>query len=448
MESNMKEKITKVSTYLLFYIITTYLIFSAIYVSDLSNKHYWLQNIIIFLSFFFLMKYFIYMLVSPWYDTKLAIWKLKKRKDIERYNPKVSVLIPAWNEEVGLLTTVKSVLKSSYQNMEVVIVNDGSTDNSDTMMKKFLAEDGKEFEGKIIYHYQQNGGKGSALNKGISLSTGELIVSIDADCLVDKRAIENFVIHFADREVMAAVGNVKIGKVDTFISTAQYLEFLFSFYFKKADSVLGSIYIIGGAAGVFRKEVFEKLGGYSDTNITEDIELTVRIQQAGMKIVYAADAVVYTEGANDIKSLKKQRLRWKRGRLDTFLKYKNMFFSMKKEHNTFLSWFAMPFAVFGDVELIFEIPFLSFIIILAYISHDFTPFIGTMLVVAFVFLVQSFGIDSRNNNKKLSYLLAPIGWLVFIIITYVELTALVLSFKALYTGETIRWQRWQRKGIK
>jgi cellulose synthase/poly-beta-1,6-N-acetylglucosamine synthase-like glycosyltransferase len=384
------------------------------------------------------------MVITPWYDTALGIRRLKNRKEMENYTPKVSVLVPAWNEEVGLLTTIESILKSSYQNYEVVVVNDGSTDNSNAMMKEYLTGKGKHHAEKIIYHYQENGGKGSALNTAVHLSHGEILMSIDADCEVDQYAIENFVKHFADQEVKAAVGNVKIGNVSTFVGMAQYLEFLFSFYFKKADSVLGSIYIIGGAAGAFRREVFEKLGGYHEHNITEDIELTVRIQAAGMKIVYAADAIVYTEGANDIAGLKKQRLRWKRGRLDTFLRYRKLFFSTRKKHNTFLTWFAMPFAVFGDLELLFEIPFISFIILLAFLNHDFTPFIGTMIVVAFVFFVQMFS----TKNRGFVYLLAPIGWLIFMVITFIELHALVKSLKALVRGENVVWQRWNRQGVK
>lgn len=440
----MKHKATTFLIYFCLYTITALMIIFALTLPYKPVARLWVQDVIIFLSFFFLVKYVSYMVVTPWYDTVLGIRRLKNKRAIASYKPTVSVLVPAWNEEVGLLGTIESITQSTYDNYEIVVVNDGSTDNSDAMMREYLAGKGKQYAEKIIYHYQENGGKGSALNTAVRLSHGEILMSIDADCVVDRYAVENFVAHFADQEVKAAVGSVKIGRVDTFIGMAQYLEFLFSFYFKKADSVLGSIYIIGGAAGAFRREVFEKLGGYHEHNITEDIELTVRIQQAGMKIVYAADAMVYTEGANDIAGLQKQRLRWKRGRIDTFLKYRSLFFSTGKKHNTFLSWFAMPFAVFGDLELLFEIPFICFIVILAFLNHDFTPFIGTMLVVAFVFFVQLFS----TKNKGFVYLLAPIGWLVFMVITYIELHALITSLKALLRGENVVWQRWNRQGVK
>lgn len=407
----------------------------------------WITDSILFFSFLFLTKYFIYMFLSPWYDTVMAIQRLKYKKHIACYRPKVSVIIPAWNEEVGLIHTVESVLKSSYSNLEIIVVNDGSTDNSDLLMRDFIAPNDKsENTKKITYHYKENGGKGSALNKGIELSSGEIILTIDADGIIGQDTVKNFITYFANPKVMGAVGNVKVANTDSVIGVTQCLEFIFSFYFKKADALMGSIYIIGGAAGAFRREVFDILGPYSEGNITEDIELTVRMQKAGMKIVYASDAIVYTEGASDIKSLMKQRLRWKRGRIDTFIEYKNLFFSTQKKHNKILSWLVMPFAVLGDTQLIFEIPFIIFLYTVAFITHDFTPFIASIGIVSFIFLVQMFSGD-RKYNKISPYILMPIGWLMFYLITIVEVQALSKSIWGIYHNKEVRWQRWERKGI-
>ena len=162
----------------------------------------WITDSILFFSFLFLTKYFVYMLLSPWYDTSIAIQKLKYRKHIMSYQPKVSVIIPAWNEEVGLVHTIESLLKSSYPNLEVIVVNDGSTDSSDALMRDFVARHNHQSENtkKIVYHYKENGGKGSALNKGIELSSGEIILTVDADGIVDKDAVKNFVAYFCQSE--------------------------------------------------------------------------------------------------------------------------------------------------------------------------------------------------------------------------------------------------------
>ena len=442
--SIIKRTITYISLYLI-----SFAFIASIFVIPKRSVIYipWITDGILFFSFLFLTKYFIYMFLSPWYDAMMAIQRLKYKKQITSYQPKVSVIIPAWNEEVGLISTVKSVLKSTYSNLEIIVVNDGSTDTSDALMREFVASyNENEHTKKIIYHYKENGGKGGALNKGIELSSGEIIISIDADGIIGQETVKNFVAYFANPKVMGAVGNVKVANIDSVTGVTQYLEFIFSFYFKKADALMGSIYIIGGAAGAFRKEVFNLFGPYSEGNLTEDIELTVRMQKAGMKIVYAPDAIVYTEGASDIKGLMKQRLRWKRGRIDTFVENKTLFFSTQREHNKILSWFVMPFAVLGDTQLLFEVPFIIFLYTVAFITHDFTPFSASIGIVSFVFLVQMFS-DDRKYNKINPYILMPIGWLMFYLITIVEVQALSRSVWGIMHNREVSWQRWERKGI-
>jgi biofilm PGA synthesis N-glycosyltransferase PgaC len=436
------------------YIITIVLVISTMWFTPLQNESFPLFRLfIITFATILLTKYFLYMFLSPWYDVKCALErKVLEEKRKAPYNPKVSVIVPAWNEEVGLVRTVRTILESKYRNLEVVVVNDGSTDSSDRLMREFIAEyEGEHDESNripIIYKYKENAGKGHALNDGIKISTGEIIISIDADCVLLPSTVGNFVAHFENRKVMAAVGNVKVGNQSSLLETLQYLEFLFSFYFKKADSLLNTIYIIGGAAGAFRRSVFEKIGFYSSENITEDIDLSVRIQKEGMRIVYAADALVYTEGANTFKGLAAQRLRWKRGRFQTFMEHKNMFFSEKEKHNKVLTWFILPLAMFGDMQLFFEVIFIAFLYVYSFITHDFTSFMSGIIVVSAMFFVQI--VDDKNIKKRdlvMLYLLAPIGWLLFYVTTAVEYRALVKSIWGLATGKELAWQKWNRVGI-
>jgi poly-beta-1,6-N-acetyl-D-glucosamine synthase len=449
---NNKTRTKRVIAYIVLYLISLGILASVIILPQAPQRDSTLlQKLVIFASFIFLTKYFIYMAISPWYDTILGLRELRNSNRIKTYKPKVSVLIPAWNEAVGILGTIRSILANSYENLEIIVINDGSTDNSDEILRAFEKEyiqsaQGKEGKKDFIYIYKENGGKAEALNKGLEVSHGDIIITIDADCVVQRDAVRNFVARFSDPKVMAAVGNVKVANTNSFIAVIQHLEFLFSFYLKRADSLLGSIYIIGGAAGAFRREVFEKLGGYSTKNLTEDIELTVRIQKAGMKIVYAADAVVYTEGASDTQGLSKQRLRWKKGRIDTFIEHKNLFFSSQKGHNKFLTWFVMPFALLGDTELLVELPFMLFLCIYAYMAKDPNPFLALFSLITFAFFVQVFVSDRKYNTKSI-YTLAPIAWLMFYFITYIEIKALINSLLSLYKKREIKWQRWERKGI-
>ena len=442
----------KLFVYIALYTLTVGIIFSTFFFAPRSGQEFHiLRAVIVFFCTVLLTKYFVYMILSPWHDVFAIYRDIKYRNKLAHVTPRVSVLIPARNESVGILRTIDSLLKSTYRNAEIVIVNDGSTDDSDARIRSFIHryENGKtEYANDIalVYRYQPSGGKGNALNHAFACSEGDIIVSIDADCIVFPDTLSHFVRCFSNPEVMAAVGNVKIGNTNTIIGVIQYLEFLFSFYFKKAESVLGTIYIIGGAAGAFRRSVFQKIGTYSTTNITEDIELSVRIQNAGMKVVYADKALVYTEGASEMKGLLKQRLRWKRGRFETFLTHKNLFFSLDKKHNKILSWVILPLAYFGELQLSLEPFFLVFLYVYSFFIHDFSSFISGIIVVASMFFVQLF-FDNGEKKALSFYLLAPIGWLLFYVSTFVEFNALLHSILGLARKQEIKWQEWQRTGI-
>lgn len=434
------------------YLITGGMVYATFFVETSAYDSYVpLRMVIVFFAGVLLSKYLFYMIVSPWHAVWVswnrAYWT--KRKPV--YEPRVSVLVPVWNEEVGIVATMNSLLSSTYDHLELVVVNDGSEDESDALIRAFISD----FESlpnevrerrTIVYQFKENGGKGTALNTAISLASGEILISVDADCVVQKDAVSNFVEYFRNPQVMAAVGNVRIGNTKTVLGLIQYLEFLFSFYFKKADSLMNTIYIIGGAAGAFRREVFENLGTYSTKNITEDIELSIRIQDAGMRIVYADDALVYTEGASDIKGLVRQRLRWKRGRFETFRDYAHMFFSVRSRHNKVLTMLMLPLALFAEVQLFLEFWFLSFLYVFAFITNDYSSFISGVIVVSSMFFVQM--VFDEKSSRRLSFaFLAPIAWLLFYLMTYVETSALIQSLWGFMRKKEVEWQRWKRVGI-
>jgi biofilm PGA synthesis N-glycosyltransferase PgaC len=445
-------KIFKLTVYTTLYLMTLAIVITSVILKPHpldSPTLSIIRAVIIFFASVLLTKYTVYMFLCPWHELMASRENELVSHFVRDYQPLVSVMIPAWNEEVGLLGTVKSLLASTYKNMELVVINDGSTDGSDAMMRRFVEKYEREMVGvaghiKIIYHYQQNGGKGSALNTAISLSHGDILVSIDADCLVHQHAIASFVRAFRDPRVMAAVGNVRIGNTKTLVGTIQYLEYLFGFYFKKADSLLNTIYIIGGAAGAFRREVFDRIGGYNTSNITEDIELSVAIQEQGWKIVYAPGALVYTEGASTLQGLMKQRLRWKRGRFQTFWEHRRLFFSFAPQHNKLLTWIVLPLAIFGEVQLSCELLFVATLYVFSFLSGDFTAFLSGVIVVSLMFAIQSW--DSRGEGTGYM-LLAPIGWCLFYLTTFVEVYALAKGLWMAVRKKEVKWQRWQRNGV-
>lgn len=377
--------------------------------------------------------------------------EVKKHGSVQQFKPLISVIIPAWNEEVGVLKTVQSVLANRYQNIEIIVVNDGSTDNSRAIVNNFIAKYRKRKGPRAMRQiYVSNGGKGRALNYGIKRSKGEFILTIDADSALAPDAIGNLIEHFRDPRVSAVVGNVRVGNVSgRIIGRMQQLEYLFGFYFKRAHCVMGAEYIYGGACAAFRRATtFEYFGYFDEDNKTEDIEMSMRTKFHGMRSIYAEDVVCFTEGASGYMGLMNQRLRWKKGRFDTFLHYRRMFFSLDKKHNKFLGWFILPFALFSELQLILEPIGATLLITYSIVSGEFVSLALSMLFVGIsYFVVAVFG--ERLSFKERARLLLswPLTWPLFYIVVWIEFHALLRGFHMVLRGDSLEWQKWQREGI-
>lgn len=415
-----------------------------------------LFNVVKYIVGFFviatLVKNFFFLAISPFYPVreKLRYIRAMRKRDSkgEVYNPRVSVVVPAWNEEVGIIKTIDSVLDNGYKNTELIIVNDGSTDNSDKVIKEYLKEVRKEKKNaiaRIVYVYQENGGKGVALNTGIKLTKGEVIMTMDADSALEKGAIAKLVRYYIDPEIMAVVGNVEVANTTTLVGFAQHLEYYFGFYNKRAHALLGAEYIFGGACASFRRHVFKTIGLFDTKNKTEDIEMSMRTRYHGYKCTYAEDVVCYTEGASEIRGLIAQRVRWKKGRLDTFRKYKSMFFSTEEHHNFFLSFFVLPFSVLAEIQLLFEPVAIAIFIAYCLVTSEFLSLSIGLLFIFLVFLAVSFFHTSRP--RPLLALTFPFVWPIFYMLDWIEFLSLYKSIKMIRAGKDVEWQKWQRQGI-
>lgn len=396
-------------------------------------------------------KYLLYILTSPFYRLNKSKY-LKKSKELTAKQIedriKISVVIPAWNEEVGVVDTVKSVLASNYNNLEVIVVDDGSTDSTFKKVDQFYKNErqlyltpGKELK----YFTKQNGGKGSALNFGIHQSSGNIVVTMDADTVFEKDALSVVARFFVDKRVDAAVGNVKVANAKSIIGIIQQIEYTVGFYFKRVHSVFNSEYIIGGAFGAFRRDIFDKHGFFDEHNKTEDIELSTRLQAEGATIVFMEDAIAYTEGPSNVKDLAKQRLRWKKGRLDTFIKHRGLFFSRQKIHSKFLTHYLLPITLFYEIELLIEPLLTLFGVYYIYTTHDFRALILWILftggINAFAFLFGS------RKNSKVAFAFLPLYFLLSYVLTAIEVYAMYMSLKLLFSKKDVTWQKWNRKGV-
>jgi len=408
-------------------------------------------DIILVLAAITASKYTLYLITSAFYYSRnnkyLSESKNATEEDIEKML-KVSVIVPAWNESVGILDCVRSLIGTSYNNLEIVVVNDGSTDNTDLVIKDFVENEFSKLNTIKTFKYlkKSNGGKGSALNEGIKNSQGNLIVTMDADTIFDEDAILNAAKHFYKTDLDAAVGNVKIANSKSLLGIIQQIEYTVGFYFKRTHSVFNSEYIIGGAFGVFRRDVFDKYGYFDEKIKTEDIELSTRLQSKGCNIFFLEDSIAYTEGPVTVKDLMKQRLRWKKGRLDTFIKHKDLFFSSKKEHHKFLTYYLLPITFFYEIELLFEPLFTLFGVYYVITTGNYRPILLWIIFTGFIYIF-TFLFGSKKNSK-IAFVFLPSYFILSYLLTFVEVYAMYSSLKLLFKRQDVVWQTWQRRGLK
>ncbi len=416
------------------------------------------RNMTIFLATIMVAKYFIFLVFSAffsvgqsWRRYRVLKKEVKQHGSVRPYNPIVSVIIPAWNEEVGVLKTLKSVVANKYLRTEIIVVNDGSTDNSRELVDAYIEEHRLRTKRRNIRQfYIPNGGKGGALNYGIEKSQGEIILTIDADSALAPDAIEKLVEHFRDPRVAAAVGQVRVANVrGRLIGRMQQLEYLFGFYFKRAHCMMGAEYIYGGACAAFRRSAtFDYFGVFDEKNKTEDIEMSMRTKYHGLRSIYAEDVLCYTEGAASYLGLISQRLRWKKGRFDTFLHYRRMFFSLDKSHNKFLSWFILPFAMFAELQLLLEPIGATLLITYSIVSGEFVSLALSMMFVGIsYFVVALFGTDLSLKQRLQLIVLWPITWPLFYLVVWIEFHALLRGVHMVLRGDSLEWQHWKREGI-
>lgn len=345
--------------------------------------------------------------------------------------PWVSVIIPAYNEESSIRGTVISVLKSKYRHYEVIVVDDGSHDKTSRVVRTIIRENPRA---RLRLIRQKNAGKSHALNHAIyKYARGSLVMCLDADSKLAPDALANAVEHFQrNPRLLALASNMKIESSKSVVSLAQKLEYIVANRFKRSLSVLQMEYIIGGIGSTFRKKQLMHIGCYDTDTMTEDIDLTMKlIRHYGntrYSVSYGYNVHTYTQAVPNMRDLIKQRFRWKFGRMQTFYKNRTLFFSRSGKYSKLLTFFQLPYAVYGDMSLIIEPILLLYI--MANVVVFFNPYIlvwGTVFMMTYVgWIIMTSNDDGLDMRQKLQLVvLAPFSWLLFYVITIVEFAAFV-----------------------
>jgi len=255
--------------------------------------------------------------------------------DHPEYKPQVTVLVPAYNEEAAIVQTIKATLACDYPKLEILVMDDGSTDQTPDLVRANFGNDPR-----VRMISQPNRGKPAALNHGLEEAKGEVIVSIDGDTIVDPEAIPRLVRHFADPKVGAVAGNVKVINRNRWLTRWQALEYITSQNLeKRAFDLLNCIPVVPGAIGAWRTSVLRDHHGFSGDTVAEDTDLTLTIRREGWKILYDEDAIGRTEVPETVDALIRQRFRWTFGTLQAVWKHRD---AVGKPRYGTLGWIAIP----------------------------------------------------------------------------------------------------------
>lgn len=232
----------------------------------------------------------------------------------------VSVLIPAFNEARVIEASVRRILGSTGARIEVIVIDDGSTDGTSTVVA-----DAFGIDPRVRLLTLENGGKARALNTALTVAKGDVVIALDADTQFEPDTIAKLLRWFVDPEIGAVAGNAKIGNAGNLITRWQAVEYVVAQNLeRRALSALDAVTVVPGAIGAWRRCALDAVGGYPEDTLAEDQDLTICIQRAGWKVACDIDAIAWTEAPDTARALFKQRFRWAYGTLQCLWKHRAM----------------------------------------------------------------------------------------------------------------------------
>ncbi len=399
-----------------------------IHLLDLINSFYLVYAFLLFLIYFLTAVLSVSGLKS--YINKNKYVDYKSMLSFQKL-PSVSIIAPAYNEEETIVENIKCLLAVQYQNFEIIVVNDGSKDNSLSKIIEYfdLVKVEKAYESNLVcapirgiytstnpaYSHlmiidKENGGKADALNAGINVSQKDLFLALDVDCIIEPDALLKMVKPFLDdsEHVVIASGGVirianscevangrivKVSYARNFWAKFQVLEYFRAFTMgRMAWSKLNGLLIISGAFGLFDRRRVVKVGGYDKTTVGEDLELVVRlrrymheVEKQKYRVAFIPDPLCWTEVPESYEILSRQRNRWTRGGIDTILKHKKMLFNT---NYGLIGMVSFPYWVFFE----WLAPVLQFVGIIYFVIITFLGLLNLHTFIVLLLFVFSFSV--------------------------------------------------------
>ena len=346
--------------------------------------------------------------------------------------PPVSVIVPAYNEEVGITAAVRSLAASDYPDLEVIVVDDGSTDGTAAAVEAID-------DPRVTLILRANGGKPAALNTGVAAARHDIIVMVDGDTVFEPDTIRNLVAWMADPNVGAVAGNAKVGNRGGLLGRWQHIEYVMAFNLdRRMYEALGCMPIVPGAIGAFRRDALTEVGGLSTDTLAEDTDLTMAIHRAGWKVVYESRARAWTEVPATLRQLWRQRYRWAYGTMQALWKHRGAVRERSALGLVALPWIAVTQVLLPllspafDVFALYGVLFIDPVRYIAYwvAFNIFSVLIG----------LYAFRLDGESGRPLWSL---PLQQFVYRQLVYLVVFESAVSAVA---GTRLRWHKLTRTG--
>ncbi len=264
----------------------------------------------------------------------------------------VSIIIPSYNSWKTIRECLEAVKKLKYpKKFEIIIVDDASTDGSLEWLRTQ--------KGITLIERKKNAGKAAALNQGLKAAKGEIAACVDSDTFPAPDSLMLMIPYFANPKVGAVCGLVRVNEPHSILQHVQEIEYYVAFgFFHRSQAALDSMFVTPGPMSLYRRKLVLDLGGYEEGNITEDMEIALRLKDNGYSIVCSTDAHIYTEVPSSFGNWIRQRVRWYRGKIVNGMNYRHMLFNFRFGH---FGKFVFPFSFFIELTSIIAFSFIIYL---------------------------------------------------------------------------------------
>jgi cellulose synthase/poly-beta-1,6-N-acetylglucosamine synthase-like glycosyltransferase len=350
------------------------------------------------------------------------------------YLPPVSIVVPAFNEAVGIERAVRSLAASDYPDFEIVVVDDGSTDGTGELVRGLRLP-------AVRVGSQKNAGKAAALNLGINLARHEVIVTVDGDTVFEAGTLRALVQPLRRPRVGAVAGNTKVGNRRSMLGGWQHIEYVMGFNLdRRLYDVLQCMPTVPGAIGAFRRRALVEIGGVSSATLAEDTDITIAIGRLGWHVVYTEAARAWTEAPATLGALWRQRYRWSFGTLQAVWKHRA---AVVRRGEGRIGRRGIPYLLLFQVALPMLAPLIDLFAVYGVLFLDPIPVLaywGAFNLLQLAMGAYAFRLD-RESLRPLWRM--PLQQFVYRQLMYMVVIESVISA---LLGVRLRWQHIERTG--